>query len=215
MNNSARNEQAQSTPRTRSGVHVMVWTLLWDVGLPVIAYFVAQLLGMSTYASLLTGTVVSALRMGWIAFRERRLDVFATFLLILFGTGFVLSFVTGDVRFLLAKDCATSAAAGIVFLVSCLIKRPLAYQAAKRFAGRAGQAEFLRTADTAVMRRRWYLVSLVWGVGLVTDSTLRIAAAYLLPLNLAVDVSQALLVASYTLLLGWTVLTSKQGKVSN
>jgi len=193
----------------------MAWTLLWDVGLPVIAYFIAQLLGMSTYASLLAGTIVSALRMGWVAFRERRLDVFATFLLILFGTGFVLSFVTGDVRFLLAKDCATSATAGIVFLASCLIRRPLAYHAAKRFAGRAGQAEFLSTANTAVMRRRWYLVSLVWGVGLFTDSALRIAAAYLLPLNIAVDVSQALLVASYSLLLGWTVVTAKHAKAAN
>ena len=108
----------------------MVVSLLADVGLPVLAYFAAELLGASSYASLLTGTVVAGLRTVWVAIRERRLDVFASFLLVLFGVGFALTFVTGDVRFVLAKDAATSATAGLVFLVSCLTNRPLAYYAA-------------------------------------------------------------------------------------
>jgi hypothetical protein len=155
----------------------MMVSLAGDVGLPIAAYAVAELCGFSTYVSLLAGTVVAAIRMAWVAIRDRRLDVFATFLLILFGVGFLLTFVTGDVRFVLAKDSTTSATAGLVFLGSCIIKRPLAFYAAKRFAGTAGRAEFLATADTPVMRRRWYTVSLVWGVGLITDAALRMTAA--------------------------------------
>jgi len=196
----------------RPAARAMLLTMLWDIGLPVIGYFLAELAGLSTYAALLTGTVVSALRMGWVGFRERRLDVFATFLLILFSAGFVLSFITGDVRFLLAKDSTTSATAGVVLLVSCLIGRPMAYYAAKRFAGRAGQEEFQSTAHTAVMRRRWYLVSLVWGGGLLTEATLRIVSIYVLPLNIAANVSQALMVVAFGLLTTWSVCTAKQGK---
>jgi hypothetical protein len=49
----------------------MVTTLFYDVGLSVIAYFVAELLGASNYVSLLAGTVVSGLRVLWVAFQKR------------------------------------------------------------------------------------------------------------------------------------------------
>ena len=124
-------DSAGPPKRAPSAIRNMVVSLLGDVGLPVAAYFIAELLGASTYRSLLAGTVVAGLRMGWVAIRERRFDVFATFLLVLFGAGFVLTFVTGDVRFVLAKDATTSATAGLIFLGSCIVNRPLAYYAAK------------------------------------------------------------------------------------
>jgi hypothetical protein len=208
MNSTTQGETEKTAQNSRT--RAMVLTMFWDIGLPVVAYFAAQLLGMSTYASLVAGTVVSALRMAWVGLRERRLDAFATFLLILFGTGLVLTFITGDVRFLLAKDSATSGTAGLVMLVSCLINRPLAYHAAKRFAGRTGREEFLRTADTPVMRKRWYTVSLVWGGGLLTDAILRIVAAYTLPIAFAADISQGLMVTTFTLLTIWSVYTARK-----
>lgn len=156
----------------------MVVSLAGDVGLPIAAYAIAELCGFSTYVSLLAGTVVAAIRMAWVAFRDRRLDVFAT--------------------------------AGLIFLGSCIIKRPLAFYAARRFAGATGSAEFLATADTPAMRRRWYTVSLVWGLGLIIDAALRMTAAYRLPPDTAVNVAQVLTVVAYGLLIGWTVLTAKQ-----
>lgn len=185
----------------------MVITLAMDVALPVAAYFIAELAGASTYVSLLAGTVASGLRLVWVAARQRRVDAFAVFLLVLFGAGLALSFVTGDARFLLVKDSATSAAAGLALLGSCLINRPLAYYAARRIAGAAGREQFLATAHTEAMRKRWFRVSLVWGVALAADSVLRVAAAYLLPIHTAANVSQALMIAVYVGLLGWTVRT--------
>jgi intracellular septation protein A len=204
------NEASPSPKRAPSAMRNMVVSLLGDVGLPVAAYFVAELLGASTYRSLLVGTVVAGLRIGWVAIRERRFDVFATFLLVLFGAGFVLTFVTGDVRFVLAKDATTSAVAGLIFLSSCILNRPLAYYAAKRFAGAAGSGEFNASADTPIMRKRWYRVSLVWGVGLLTDAALRIACIYLLSPDIAANVSQALMVTAYTLLIAYTIYTAKK-----
>lgn len=187
----------------------MLASLAGDVGLPIGTYVVAGLCGFSPYVALLAGTVVAAWRMAWVGIRDLRFDVFAMFLLVLFGVGFLLSFVTGDVRFLLAKDATTSATAGLVFLLSCVVKRPLAYHAAKRFAGDGGREEFLATADTPRMRRRWYTVSLVWGVGLLADATLRMAAAYLLTPNTAANVAQVLTVLSYGLLIWWTIHTGR------
>lgn len=191
----------------------MVTTLFYDVGLSVIAYFVAELLGASNYVSLLAGTVVSGLRVVWVALRQRRLDPFALFLLALFGAGLAISFATGDARFILVKDAAGSCTAGLVFLGSCIIKRPIAYYAAQRFARSAGSAqheEFQATARSDLMRARWYRVSLVWGIALLVDVSLRVAAIYLLPIRLASNVSQVLMLTVYTLLMLWTILSASR-----
>lgn len=196
--------------RAVSPVRAMVTTLFLDVGLSMIAYFVAQLLGASTYESLLIGTIVSGVRIAWVGVRQRRLDPFALFLLLLFGAGLALTLVTGDVRFVLAKDSAMSCTAGLVLLGSCAIGRPLAYYAAKRFSASSGAAEFQRTANTDRMRKRWFQVSLVWGFGLLAEAGLRIAGIYLLPINIAADLSQVLMIAAYVLLLAWTIRSGKR-----
>jgi hypothetical protein len=197
--------------RLNAASRVMVTTLFYDIGLSVIAYFVAELLGASNYVALLAGTVVSGLRMLWVAVRQRRLDPFALFLLALFGAGLVLSFFTGDARFILAKDSTMSCTAGLVLVGSCIIKRPLGYYAAQRFARSAGSAQhaqFQATAKTEAMRARWFRVSLVWGITLLVDASLRIAAIYLLPIGLAATTSQVLMVAAYGLLTLWTIYSA-------
>jgi hypothetical protein len=199
--------------RLNPALRAMITTLCYDVGLSVVAYFVAELLGASDYVSLLAGTVVSGLRVLWVAVRQRRLDPFALFLLALFGAGLVSSFVTGDARFILVKDAVGSCTAGLVFLGSCIIKRPIAYYAAQRFARSAGAAqheEFQATAHSDAMRARWYRVSLVWGIALLVDVSLRVAAIYLLPIRLAANTSQVLMLTVYTLLMLWTVFSVKR-----
>jgi hypothetical protein len=189
----------------------MLKTFFWDFGPPVIVYFLAQLFGASTYVALLAGTVASGARVVWVAARQRQLDPFALFLLVMFGLGLLLTFVTGDVRFMLAKDSATSAFTGLIMVGSCVIGRPLVYYAAKRIAVSAGrQAEFAATAQTPPMRRRWRRISLVWGFGLLAESALRILGIYVLPLNLAADLSQVLQIGVIAALLFWTVRSAKR-----
>ncbi len=198
------------TPAQGSPVRRVMTTLALDLGLPVVAYFAAEALGASTFVSLLVGTVASGLRLGWVAVRQRRLDAFSTFLLVVFGAGLVLSFVTGDVRFMMVKDCATSAVVGLTMVISCLIGRPLAYYAALRMAGADGRERILATAQDDQLRKRWYRVSLVWGLALLADTALRIAIIYLLPVHTAANVSQVLMIVVYTLLFGWTVRNARR-----
>jgi hypothetical protein len=41
---------------------------------------------------------VAGLRIVWVAVRDRRLNAFATMMLVIFGIGLILSFVSGDAR---------------------------------------------------------------------------------------------------------------------
>lgn len=198
-------------------MRAMASTLFYDIGLSVIAYFVAGLFGAGNYLALLLATVVAGLRTLWVVLRQRRLDPFALFLLALFGAGLALSFTTGDPRFVLAKDAAGSFTAGLVFVGSCAIGRPLAYYAALRFARSAGSArhdEFRNSANTAAMRARWFRVSLIWGISLLIDAGLRIAAVYLLPIGPAANVSQALMLAVYGPLTLWTVHSARKAQAA-
>jgi hypothetical protein len=199
----------------RDAVRAMVRSLGADVGIPVAVYYVFHALGASDYIALLAGAVFCAGRTAWVAVRDRRLDVFAGFLLILFTAGLALTFVTGDARFVLVKDVATSAVAGLFFLASCLVRRPLSYYAAQRFAGPAGAARLraLTEADPAV-RRRWYVLSAGWGVGLLAEASIRVPLLYLLPVNAAVGASTAVMVATFTGLIFWTVRGVKRAAAS-
>jgi uncharacterized membrane protein len=58
------------------------------------------------------------------------------------------------------------------------------------------------------MRARWYRVSLVWGIALLIDVSLRVATIYLLPIRLAANISQILMLAVYTLLMLWTIYSA-------
>ncbi|MCG3757157.1 MULTISPECIES: VC0807 family protein [Amycolatopsis] len=198
-----------------SHARTMITTLFLDVGLSVVAYYAANLLGASAYVSLLIGTIVAGLRTIWVAVAQRRLDLFSSFLVLLFGLGLGLSFLTGDPRLLLAKESVTTFCAGVALVGSCVLNRPLAYYAARRFALSAGgeqQREFEATAGDARLRRRWYQVSLVWGLGLTADSVLRIVGVYTLPFDTAAAFSQALMVVAFAGLIGWTLLTRRRGE---
>lgn len=204
---------SSATIAASARMRVMVSGIFWDVGLAVVVYYGIRALGVSDYLALLAGSIVSAARVVWVGVRSRKLDPFAGFLLLIFGVGLALTFATGDARFVLVKDSATSALAGLTFLGSCLARHPLTYYAAQRFAGPAGAAELRAKTETSpTMRRRWYMLSLVWGAGLLTEAFLRIPLAYLLPIDVAVGASTILMIVAYTLLISWTIYSAKHAR---
>ncbi|MEV5718156.1 VC0807 family protein [Amycolatopsis mediterranei] len=198
-----------------SAARTLIGTLALDVGMPVAAYFVAGLAGASTYQALLIGTVVAGLRVLWVVARQRRIEPFALFLLLMFGVSLVLAFVGGDARLLLAKDAATSLLAGLVMVGSCLVGKPFACYAAERMARSSGRTEqFRAAADAPGGQAHWHRVSLVWGIALLVDALVRVAAIYLLPVDLAAGLSQVLMVAVYVGLVPWTLLATSSRRKS-
>lgn len=193
----------------------MVASLVWDVGPSVAVYYGARALGCSEYVSLLAGTLAAAARLAWVAVRDRCVDPFAMFLMILFGVGLALTFVTGDARFILVKDSLTSFLAGLFFLGSCAVRRPLTYYAAQRFTGPVGQAELRAKYADPVVRRRFFISSLVWGAGLAVESLLRIPMVFVLPIDVAVAASNVLMIAAYSVLITWSIRSTKRAMAAS
>ncbi len=85
-----------SDDHPKIGPGVMLRGLAWDVGLPLVGLLRVAPLGASDWVALLAATAMAGLRIVWVAVRDRRLNPFATMMLVVFGIGLILSFVSGD-----------------------------------------------------------------------------------------------------------------------
>ncbi len=191
---------------TRSDFHprTLARGLAWDVGLPLVAYYGLHLAGVGDWAALLVATSAAAARIGWVAVREGTLNLFATVMLLVFGLGLGLTFLSGDARFLLLKASIVTAAVGTTFLITGLRgRRPLTLAAQQSWSP-ARAAELAHEYRTDPLTRRAHRVSsTVWGLGLLSEAILRVPLIYLLPITIMVGLSTAMMVATFGGLIMW------------
>ncbi len=183
---------------------VLARGLAWDVGLPLAAYYGLHALGATDWVALLVASAVAGLRMAWAAVRHRRLNPFALVLLAVFGIGLVLALIGGDARFLLLKDSFTTGIVGLAFLGSMLFDRPLTLAALQSLDPARAEVLLQRYRDDARVRHGYRLSSLVWGVGLLVEAGLRVPLIFLLPVDVMVALSPAMMIAAFGLLIAWT-----------
>lgn len=186
----------------------MIVSLVLDIGLALGTYYGLRAFGVSMFAALLAATVVAGIRVVYVAARGRSFDPFAIFLLGTFGIGLVLSFFTGDARFLLAKDSFGGAIAGLWFLASCFIGRPLIFFASRRFQARTPEAQVewdAKWRENAGFRSVMRTMSAVWGAGLIVESAIKLVLVYTFPVDVMVAVSAVMGPATFGLLMVWTV----------
>jgi intracellular septation protein A len=98
-----------------------------------VAFYGLHLAGATDCVALLAASGAAALRLVWGAVRDRRLNLFAVVMLVVFGVGLALALIGGDPRFLLLKDSVTTAAVGLTFVVTTLFGRPLTFAAMQSF----------------------------------------------------------------------------------
>jgi hypothetical protein len=202
----------EATTMTNPAV-TMIRGLAWDVGLPVLTYYALHLLGATDWVALLAATAVAGLRIGWDAVRHRRLNQFAVVMLLIYGIGLALAFVTGDPRTLLLKSSLVTGAVGAVFLVTAIIgRRPLTLSALQSFQPAKAELFAERYRTDPDVRHGFRLTSTVWGVGLLAEALLRLPLVFLLPIDIGYGASEALFVATFVLLIGWTAWYMRRGE---
>src|SRR5690242_657710 len=173
-------------PRPRFVARILARGLAWDVGLPLATYYSLHVLGFSDWIALLAATVAAGARVLLVAIRDRALNAFGLLMLIVFGLGLALAFLTGDPRLLLVKDSITTAVVGLLFLVMAALGHPLTLAAARTWApDRAAEMSDQLRCNPRV--HRWHLkTSVIWGVGLLVEAAIRVGLVFLLPIAVMV-----------------------------
>ncbi|WP_067672009.1 VC0807 family protein [Nocardia miyunensis] len=192
--------------------------MLRDIGAPLITYYALHALGVSNLIALGAGTVVSGLFVLVEVVRKRKIDFFAGVILTGFVVGFAITFISGDARFMLAKDSVVTGLIGLAFLVSAVVGKPLVYLAARSGASGSDPAkaaafeERYRTRPT--MRRAFSRLSAMWGAGLLAEAALRVVLVYQLPVSTMVWLSTVMMVVTFALLMGISLALGRRWKAA-
>ncbi|RJQ79735.1 hypothetical protein D5S17_09880 [Pseudonocardiaceae bacterium YIM PH 21723] len=191
-----------------AGMRSMLPTLLRDIALPTLAYYALHWLGYSDWLALLAGTVVSAAILVIETVRHRKIEQFAALMLAVYGIGLLTSFLTGDARFMLAKDCFTTVALGLVFIGSVWAGKPLIYYSARRFIGARGPEALAgfeqKYRSTPLMQRSMRILSLIWGVGFLAEAAVKLVVIYTLPISMTMAISPFMIFGAIGLLVLFT-----------
>ncbi|WNV90631.1 VC0807 family protein [Umezawaea sp. Da 62-37] len=173
-----------------SRIRALLPTLLVDLALPVGGYYLLRHFGVADWIALTAGGAVSgAVLVAGIA-RGRTVDGAAILMLGLFAFGLLTLLLTGDARFVIAKDSLLSLAVGLVFLGSLFAERPLLLT----FAAKTAPVVAERYRDSPAVRRTIRFATVLWGVGMLVDAAVRVPLAYTLPVDVMVIGSPALTV---------------------
>ncbi len=158
--------------------------LLWELGFNLLLPWVAYTLVEPSHGEL-AALIASALPpMIWSAGElifQQRLDALSMLVLGGIALSILAMMLGGDARLLLVRESLISGLIGLSFLGSLIIGRPLVFYLARatmqRQNGQEGRERFLRWSESVVARKGLRVMTLIWGLGLVLEASLRIWAA--------------------------------------
>lgn len=192
--------------RPGAGVRAAV-RLLVDFGLPVAVYYGLRAGGLSVFSALLVGAGVSAVTAAVPVFRRRRLDGMAIYMAVLMLGGVAVSLVAGSTQFLLAREALLTGVTGLWFIGSLRGRRPMAYL----FSQPLLEGRFRWPGDwdrlwdhSPRFRRMWRVSTVLWGLGTLIDSVVRVVMAYTLPSDLVPALGTALYAGTSIVLIAVT-----------
>lgn len=191
----------------------MVRTLTIDIGLPLAAYYVLHLLGVSDVPALLAATAIVVVRIIVGAVRTRTLNLFAAVMLVVFGLSTALTIISGDPTIVLLKNPITTGVVGVVFLVSVRFGRPLTLAAGQSFHPARSEELAEQYHSNPNVRRGHRVTSVVWGTALALEALVRVPLVYLLPISVMVGLGEALTIAVLAALTTWNVWYLRRARV--
>ncbi|WP_051898875.1 VC0807 family protein [Sciscionella sediminilitoris] len=197
--------QVQGQQSQQARWRVIAPLVVFDILAPLGSYYILHAFGVSDVIALTAGGLIAGLRALYTVIRDRKIDGFAVFVLSMFALSLGMVFITGDARFVLAKDSFGMGFAGLVMLGSCLLGKPFTYYSGKRFykgGGPEAAAEWdERYRTLPAFRANLVRIAVVWGVGLIAIAAIVIALVYRLPISTMVTVSNVVHIAGILVLI--------------
>ncbi|MGW3044814.1 VC0807 family protein [Kitasatospora sp. NPDC001159] len=179
--------------------------LALDVAAPLVGYYVLHsACGLSEFAALAWSSAFPAARTVLGLLSERKLNLWASLMLVVNLAGLALTFVTGDARMMIAKDGGLSGTVALAILVSALVGRPVMTPMLMPFItkgkrDRAAAWQRLvegRAAASRAFRRHERVFAGIWGTALLTECVARVVGAFTLPVSTMAWLSTVFLIGA-------------------
>jgi len=174
---------AQTPQRTADPRRAVLVNLAVNLVAPLGLFYGLRAAGVDQWLALMIGAIPPTAHAVYGVVVRRKIDALALFTLSILGLSVATSFVTGSPRFLLAKDGWMTAVAG-VWILATLWRTPFLQQFLMSMTtGETHERFTLSWRDSPTYRHVLRMATVMWGVGLLGDSVVRVVLAYALPVD--------------------------------
>jgi len=146
--------------------------------------------------------------------RSRKLDVVSMLVIAGITASVAATMLGGNPRLLLVRESFITGIFGVVFLGSLWFPRPLMFHIVKATVSKQGiaPAQFAAKWSVPGFRRTFYLMTVVWGVGLIAQAALQVILAFTLSIEQNLVIGPILGYGCYLILFGWSCWYGKRRK---
>jgi hypothetical protein len=143
---------------------------------------------------------------------SRTLDALSVLVITGIGLSLGATLLGGSPRLLLVRESFVTGVVGLIFLGSLLFPRPLMFHIVKTVVAKQGMGAeaFASRWSIPGFRFTFYLMTTVWGVGLLVEAILRTILAFTIPIQQFLVASPIISYAIYFGLLGWSFWYGKR-----
>ena len=206
-------EKTEPDAGLRRLIRANVLTIVFEVLVPMVAFYGLRAAGVSQWWALMAGVVVAAPYVLWTVVRSRKLDFTALVTLSVLVLSVVLGLLSDDPRTLVIREGWTAALGGLIgawMLVSVVVGRPAQLTLGRTIAevkrGAEGAAAWAARWETdARFRRGLRIDTAAFGAVLLGSAIVHIVLVYVLPIDLVSVVTTVVWFATLACLIAWHV----------
>ncbi|MGE0492292.1 MAG: VC0807 family protein [Vulcanimicrobiota bacterium] len=166
-------------------------------------------LGWTEFHGLLAVTVIPGVWALVGLVRKGKLDPVATISLVAILISLAMTAATSDTRLLQLRESYLTGFIGLIFFVSCLLRRPVLLWLAR---AQATQPEQVRMMDHPEVKRRLTLITWVWGVTFVVEFALKVWMVYTLDIATVLALGPVMVYGVTGICAAWTVWYVRRGR---
>jgi intracellular septation protein A len=184
---------------------------LVNLGGPFIVYQLASGHMSETAALMLSSAPPILWSIGQLIW-SRTLDAISLLVIAGIALSLVATILGGSPRLLLVRESFITGVFGLIFLGSLLFPKPLMFHVVKTTVTKQGMSEEAFSSRWSIpgFRFTFYLMTVVWGVGLLVEAILKIILAFSMPIGSFLVISPIISYGIYFGLLGWSIWYGNQ-----
>lgn len=186
----------------------IILTLLINICLPYLVYILLKPHTSSVFA-LTCAALVPMIDSIYSLLKNRKLDVFSSFIFLGLVLSIIAAIIGGDERFILIRESYVTGIMGLIFLFSLFFSKPLIYFFAMRFS-EDKEAIIKKWQEKPAFQRSLWMMTLVWGISLVLEAGIKVLLVYTLSISVFLIVSPFVQYGLIALTILWNVVYVKR-----